>query len=50
MKNEFINKFKSSVKIKINGKNIERFIKKIMNLNIEILDKLLIDIIPNITI
>lgn len=38
MKNEFINKFKSSVKIKINGKNIERFIKKIMNLNIEILD------------
>lgn len=38
MKNEFINKFKSSVKIKTNGKNIERFIQKIMNLNIEILD------------
>lgn len=38
MKNEFINRFKSSVKIKIKGKNIERFVKRIMNLNIELLD------------
>ncbi len=38
MKNEFINQLKSSVKIKIQGKNIERFLKKVIRLNIEILD------------
>lgn len=38
MKNQFINSFKSSIKIKITGKNIERFIRKIIQLKIEILD------------
>lgn len=38
MKNEFINQLKSSVKIRIQGKNIERFLKKVIRLNIEILD------------
>ena len=38
MKNDFFNKFKSSLKIKITGKNIERFIRKLINLDIEILD------------
>lgn len=38
MKDQFINSFKSSIKIKITGKNIERFIRKIIQLKIEILD------------
>lgn len=38
VKNEFFYRFKSSVKIKVEGKNIERFLKKIIHLNIEILD------------
>lgn len=38
MKNEFINQLKSSVKIRAQGKNIERFLKKVIGLNIEILD------------
>ena len=38
MKDQFINSFKSSIKIKITGKNIERFIRKIIKLKIEILD------------
>ena len=38
MKNQFINSLKSSIKIKITGKNIERFIRKIIQLKIEILD------------
>jgi len=38
MKNTFINKFKSSILIKVTGKNIERFIKRLISHKIEILD------------
>lgn len=38
MKNTFINKFKSSILIKVKGKNIERFIKRLISNKIEILD------------
>ena len=37
MKNTFINKFKSSILIKVTGKNIERFIKRLISHKIEIL-------------
>lgn len=37
MKNEIINKFKSKIKINIKGKNIERFIRRIIKNNIEII-------------
>lgn len=38
MKNELIYKFKNTVKLKISGKNIERYIKRIISMDIEILD------------
>lgn len=38
MKNELINRLKNSVVIKIKGKNIERFIRKVIKLHIDILD------------
>ena len=38
MKNTFINKFKSSILIKVTGKNIERFIKRLISHKVEILD------------
>lgn len=38
MKNEFINKFKSSIKLKITGKNVERFIRKLVVNKIELLN------------
>lgn len=38
MKNQLINQLKSSVTIQVKGKNIERFIKRIMQLHIDILD------------
>lgn len=38
MKNTFINRFKSSILIKVTGKNIERFIKRLISNKIEILD------------
>ena len=37
MKNSFINRFKSKKKINIKGKNIERFIKRLIKNNIEII-------------
>ena len=38
MKNSFINKFKSKIKINIKGKNIERFIRRIIKNKIEIIN------------
>lgn len=38
MKNDFIYKFKNTVSLKIKGKNIERFMKRIVSLNIELLN------------
>jgi len=38
MRNEWINKFKTTVNLKIKGKNIERFVKRLTNFNIEILE------------
>lgn len=38
MKNGFINKFRSTYKIKITGKNVERFLRRLMSMNIELLD------------
>jgi len=37
MKNSFINRFKSKIKINIKGKNIERFIRRIIKNKIEII-------------
>jgi len=37
MKNNFINKLKSSIKINVKGKNIKNFIKKLINSKIEII-------------
>ena len=37
MKNSFINKFKSKKKLRIKGKNIERFIRRLIKNNIEII-------------
>jgi similar to stage IV sporulation protein len=38
LKNDFIYKFKSVIKLNIKGKNIERFIRKIINKKIELLN------------
>ena len=37
MKNSFINRFKSKIKLNIKGKNIERFIRRLIKNNIEII-------------
>lgn len=38
MKNRFIDLFKSKIKLSIRGKNVERFVHKLMHNNIELLD------------
>ena len=38
MKNQFFNRFKNVIKLNIKGKNIERFIRRLISHNIEILD------------
>ena len=38
MKNNFINKFKSKIKLNIKGKNIDRFIRRIIKNKIEIIN------------
>ena len=38
MKNDFINKFDNTIKIKIKGKNIERFLKRLISLEIDLLE------------
>ncbi len=38
MKNQFLNLFRSAIKINIKGKNIDRFIRKLITLKIELLE------------
>ena len=37
MKNEWINRFKNTITVKIRGKNIERFLKRLVSLKIDLL-------------
>lgn len=38
MDNNWLNKFKTTVKVRVSGKNIERFLKRLVSLNIELLE------------